>query len=727
MNSNGDEFIVVDDPVGMEDDEEGRSGGGNSTTTTNTSSEPALTVTATFGTAVTTSPGVVVAAPSTSSSPSFSCGITTLQRQSLSIILSFLTEYDATNLLLCRKVWTVHLLPIFRIVPRSSHTRSSAGVAVGPPAARAKHRHRFMVVPVPDPMTRLERLNTKRLYERRRRRRRQQRTSGTHPPGHLSSASAAEGGGAPANSRNDRNDYSTDYLMTTTQQIALKEWLALIEHDEGDVNSRGHTTTMNNSTVSTARVASTYTGSAEKSNDNGDGEEHCEYQRQQKDQYSSQPPLLQFYNPKHHHLYHKNNHHHSSPRTSLSSLSLFRPGTTVLASYPRSGNTLLRQLLESVTGFVTGSDTRPDRPLSLSLANDFGLVGEGVTGSLSSSMYVESYSKVSSSNSIISSCFNDRSKTDSTTTPSIPSTPIVKTHWPERIGWYPYDCHRVILLVRNPWDAIDSYWHLNATNTHTEKVVDGVYEDHYKFWIQFVRNEFIVWNDFLTYWHHHQQQQNSNLEVLWVRYEDLVLRQEQELERILKFCCCGLGDVSSSDDTGSRCCCRSCRSQCLWWKRRLVNHIASSTLPSASSSISRSIGRMIRQKRYPIDLLKNLHSIYDEHTSDVATTSSGTMNNKKIKKDINWIKVLGYDIFEQDFPNNLDSLPSLHPTTMTVDASGGAGAVMKVNEPRSLELRSSDSPYGRNMRDWRRQHTKNDNQPFQVVAASKSSMKYRKT
>ena len=44
----------------------------------------------------------------------------------------------------------------------------------------------------------------------------------------------------------------------------------------------------------------------------------------------------------------------------------FREGVTLLSSYPRSGNTLLRTLLERITSSVTGSDTRPDRSLSMS-------------------------------------------------------------------------------------------------------------------------------------------------------------------------------------------------------------------------------------------------------------------------------------------------------------------------------------------------------------------------
>eukprot|EP00797_Seminavis_robusta_P013081 Sro2019_g311270.1 WSC domain containing (237) ;mRNA; r:2-827 len=105
-------------------------------------------------------------------------------------------------------------------------------------------------------------------------------------------------------------------------------------------------------------------------------------------------------------------------------------GVTLLLSYPRSGNTLLRTLLERTTGIVTGSDTRPDRTLSKALAEAHNLVGEGVT---------------------------HRTKTC-----------FVKTHWPERTGWKIVTGHRAVMLVRNPFDAMDSYWNLNVTNTHTE-------------------------------------------------------------------------------------------------------------------------------------------------------------------------------------------------------------------------------------------------------------------
>ena len=42
-------------------------------------------------------------------------------------------------------------------------------------------------------------------------------------------------------------------------------------------------------------------------------------------------------------------------------------GAVVLASYPRSGNSLFRDVCERITGVVTGSDVRPDRALSRAL------------------------------------------------------------------------------------------------------------------------------------------------------------------------------------------------------------------------------------------------------------------------------------------------------------------------------------------------------------------------
>jgi hypothetical protein len=101
-----------------------------------------------------------------------------------------------------------------------------------------------------------------------------------------------------------------------------------------------------------------------------------------------------------------------------------------LVSYPRSGNSFMRKVLERKLGIVTGSDSRPNRTLSASLLK-FGYLGEGITDQ---------------------------------------SVWVVKSHFPERLGYLKFPVSRVILLVRNPYDAIQSYFHMGMTNTHDKNL-----------------------------------------------------------------------------------------------------------------------------------------------------------------------------------------------------------------------------------------------------------------
>ena len=94
--------------------------------------------------------------------------------------------------------------------------------------------------------------------------------------------------------------------------------------------------------------------------------------------------------------------------------------TVALVSYPRSGNSFLRRLLEKWSGTITGTDSRPNRTLSASLLR-CGFRGEGVTDD---------------------------------------SVWFVKTHFPERLGYVKFVADRVMLIVRNPFDAIESYFHM---------------------------------------------------------------------------------------------------------------------------------------------------------------------------------------------------------------------------------------------------------------------------
>jgi len=113
----------------------------------------------------------------------------------------------------------------------------------------------------------------------------------------------------------------------------------------------------------------------------------------------------------------------------------FLPGLSnhekvLIVSYPRSGNSYLRQILEHETEVITGSDSRTNRMLSTSLL-EFGFLGEGITDN---------------------------------------SVWLVKSHYPERLGYIKFYIERVILLVRNPFDAIESYFHMGFTNTHDKRL-----------------------------------------------------------------------------------------------------------------------------------------------------------------------------------------------------------------------------------------------------------------
>ncbi len=167
-----------------------------------------------------------------------------------------------------------------------------------------------------------------------------------------------------------------------------------------------------------------------------------------------------------------------------------RGGETVaLVSYPRSGNSMLRGLLEGVTGVVTGSDTRPDRVLSRSLLKK-GLRGEGVV--------------------------DERAW-------------VVKTHWPERYGYRRFPTQRIILLVRNPFDAIHSYFNMGLTNTHEGRLADDLYSSLRELWEDMARNEAKIWAKFNTFW------LTRGLPIMVLRYEDLLLHTEEMLVRLVSF------------------------------------------------------------------------------------------------------------------------------------------------------------------------------------------------
>jgi hypothetical protein len=269
-------------------------------------------------------------------------------------------------------------------------------------------------------------------------------------------------------------------------------------------------------------------------------------------------------------------------------------------------------------------------------------------------------------------------------------TCFVKTHWPERIGCRMFEGNRAILIVRNPFDAIDSYWNLNVTNTHTETVADEIYERHKEMFEALVKNEIKLWHEFHAYWLHISQEHSFPL--LLIRFEDLIQNPEREVMRIMSF-------LSTNNEPLSP-----------FWKAR-IQHVTNTTKSSSLGSYQprsattgvKSVGKSLKKGRYSPEMIKAIHLIEDECA-------------KKNKMEQNLLKKFGYDVIEQQFPENFihGTAPALgSEELLCFNNFAPTKTTVKVNAGDLVRPR--DCPFGRIMRNWRRQHTKNDTEPFPTV------------
>lgn len=172
----------------------------------------------------------------------------------------------------------------------------------------------------------------------------------------------------------------------------------------------------------------------------------------------------------------------------------------VMASYPRSGNTLLRGYLERIMGLVTGSDCDITKKLNLELM-EMGLAGEGLVDK---------------------------------------RVWVVKTHYPERYGKTKFGAERVILLVRCPLDCMTSLFNMVCTGSHDLSIADSDFAKFPSYWTEFIEQEINVWKDFHEFW------LNAKIPVHVIRYEDIVLNPAYALRHLMQFILC------QDDITGTR-------------------------------------------------------------------------------------------------------------------------------------------------------------------------------
>lgn len=147
-----------------------------------------------------------------------------------------------------------------------------------------------------------------------------------------------------------------------------------------------------------------------------------------------------------------------------------------MASYPRSGNTMLRAYMEKIMGIATGSDADISKKLNEDLLSG-GLGGEGLVNK---------------------------------------QVHVVKTHFPERYGSSKYYAERAILLVRNPIDCITSLFHMMLAGSHNKSISDEDFANNQVWWQAWVEQEILVWADF------HQFYFDSKIPFHIIRYEDIL-------------------------------------------------------------------------------------------------------------------------------------------------------------------------------------------------------------
>jgi hypothetical protein len=586
--------------------------------------------------------------------------VTTLPYNPLSNILSFLDEVDGTCLLIANKTFTKRVLPLFElpqelvVLKRTDPARKDNGTKEGSvnddgrersKLQIQKRKHKFVVMPVQDPSVLLDRFNTRQLYQRNcvyayhkneggAKRERRYRTG-------LTAAELAEyehtllGLMCRCQSRLAGIEINVDDYWRSI----LSSMPATFELRRFRINAK-ETLQHSQSSCSCACTNSQVTKGVEKPSDvNNDG-----------------------------------------------------GGVTLLTSYPRSGNSLLRSLLERITGVCTGTDTRPNRSLSKELALEHNMVGEGVT--------------------------------------SPESVHVVKTHFPERRGWkvirHP---QRIVLLTRNPYDAIDSYFHMSLTNSHTQSLTDDVaYVQYRDFFEGLSISEMKTWNAFHKYWF--ETTRKAYVPMLVVRYEDLLLRPHESIARVVAFML-NKPLLTTHDRLPP------------FWRNRLFRVLGSpnkltpssvlgpntqkegqendnmsdalvgnehhlSTLGSYQPRVGGGIGKSIRKGRFSNDLLLLMHA--------------GLVENGNSSPSI--LQMFQYDALVQDFPSSVVQVSDGTAISHVARIPNRDRVIFNYAEQRfghqtegfnvniGNELRPDDSIYGRNIASWRKSQTENDAKPL---------------
>lgn len=172
----------------------------------------------------------------------------------------------------------------------------------------------------------------------------------------------------------------------------------------------------------------------------------------------------------------------------------------IMPSFYRCGNTLTREIIEGVTNVITGSDDNHLKVNYTALGNKevpqafLNFKGNGVLQN---------------------------------------NSWVYKTHYPARLGKCSYKFEKILLVVRNPFDALESMFNLFTTNSHTNSISDDMYTEYFDNWYKFVSSQINSYTNFYYYWLNLAF--TNDIKIYIVKYEDLSNNQFEETVNIIKF------------------------------------------------------------------------------------------------------------------------------------------------------------------------------------------------
>ena len=165
------------------------------------------------------------------------------------------------------------------------------------------------------------------------------------------------------------------------------------------------------------------------------------------------------------------------------------------ATYPRSGNSLMRKYFENVTGSATGSDMILKHQPNVAL-QFCGFKAEGITDS---------------------------------------RVWISKSHFPYVLPFqWQWSNDIAVVCTRYQLDADPSFFYLMFTQTHSQSFETKLTEDPIKpYWVEFQKRSTLSYHIWFKHWINVAQ--NTDKPVYFFRFEDILQNSGEELNNLFKF------------------------------------------------------------------------------------------------------------------------------------------------------------------------------------------------